>query len=131
MRYFKWYRTTLLAMTTCLCLYCEPESGNQQNSRIIGHWDLQQALRNGKPATSLEDIFFEFYENGSIKTNFNLSGETETGTFAISKDNVLQQEGGLNLDYIIEELNDSILILSTELQESAFKLLLNRKNLEE
>ena len=112
-------------------MHCQPEGGNEQTSQLIGHWDLQQALRNGKPAASLEDIFFEFYENGSVRTNFNLSGETETGSFTLSKENMLKQEGGLNLEYIIEELNDSILILSTELQDVAFKLLLNRKNLEE
>lgn len=119
------FQTTLVSSLFLLLAACTSENYEQQD-KIIGRWTLDDALRNGKPTTSLEDIFFEFYKDGSIKTNFNLTGTTETGRYTFLNEKVLKQDTELSLEYNIENLNDSILVLSTQLQGVAFKLLLTK-----
>ena len=123
--------TSFILLAVLMCFGCAKDE-NTEMDLIVGRWSIQEALRNGKPAASLEDVFFEFYENGSIRTNFNMTGDTQEGTFSIDQDLTLKQESGDNpIDYLIQEITDSTLILSTELKNIPFKLLLSRANPQE
>ncbi len=130
MSYNKWYRITVVLLTSFFLITCQ-KGKNEKVATIIGKWELEEALRNGRPAASLEDIFFEFFADGSMRTNFNLTGNSETGTFEIFKGELRQRETQLHLNYNIIELNDSVLILSTKLRDADFQLLLSRRRLEQ
>ena len=130
MTYRKYQFRLLLFSTVMLFTCCEPEDNIYEN-QIIGRWELKEAQRDNRPAPYLEDTYFEFYEDQSLITNFNLTGSVDQGKYEI-KDNVLEQlESDLNLSYTIESINDSSLVLSTNLQNANFRLLLNKRSLQE
>ena len=130
MTYRKYQIPLLLLSITVFFSCCEPEN-NIYEEQIIGRWELHEAQRDNRPAPYLEDTYFEFYEDHSLITNFNLTGSVDQGKYDI-KDNLLEQlESDLNLSYTIESINDSALILSTNLQNANFRLLLNKRSLQE
>ena len=109
---------------------CEPEAGPNDNL-IIGRWELDGALRNGQSTTLLEGTFFEFFEDGSLKTNFNLSGEEALSKYVIKGPQITQSESDLNLDFSIMEVNDTSLVLKTALKGARYQILLKKQNLQE
>ena len=104
---------------------CQEEK-NEYKDKVYGKWELTEALRNDRPAASLENIFFEFYQDGKMVTNFNATGNTETSEYAISGNKIRQKNNELSPEYIIEEVNDTLLVLSTELRNFDFRLLLKK-----
>lgn len=62
-----------------------------------------------------------------MRSNFNFNGSSEAATYQV-EDNMLRQNNGeMELDYTIESLSDSILILSTILMDAEFRLLLKKQ----
>ncbi len=113
-----------------LLLGCSPEKEVNDNL-IVGRWELDEAMRDGQRTTLLEGIYFEFYEDGSLKTNFNLSGAETTSKYELSGNFIQQSESDLNLDYLISEINDTALVLNTELRGAKFEILLKKITQEE
>ena len=105
---------------------CQEEQ-SEFKDKVYGRWELTEALRNDRPAASLENIFFEFYEDGKMVTNFNATGDTQSSEYAISGNRIRQKNNELSPEYIIEEASDTSLILSTELRNFDFKLLLRKE----
>ncbi len=95
--------------------------------RLLGKWQLLEGWRNNRQSPSLENIFFEFFPDNNMRSNFNFNGSSEAATYQLD-DNILHQNNGeMELDYSIESLSDSILILSTILMDAEFRLLLKKQ----
>lgn len=107
------------------------EEVTSYDSQIIGSWELTEGQRDTRPAPYLEGTFFEFYEDGSLITNFNLDASIERCKYEVENDQIQQLESDLNLVYTINSLNDSLLMLTTTLKNAKFKLLLRKKEFEE
>ena len=109
---------------------CQQDSKKQANNEelIIGRWDVQEAKRNGRITESLAELYYEFYEDGSMRTN--LTGASEQCKFELDNDKLYQRESKMDADFLIEELNDSMLVMSTELRGSTFQFLLTKSILE-
>ncbi len=89
---------------------------------IPGRWELKQGLRNGRLTQTLSGTFYEFLPNSKMRTN--LGGSTEVTTFQI-KGNILSQKSKrLPMEYIIEEISDTSLVLSMSLRNIPFQLTL-------
>lgn len=112
-------------------LSCQQDSKKTASNAelILGRWDIQEANRNGRPTESLAELYYEFYEDGSMRTN--LTGASEQCKFELDNNNLYQRESKMDADYLIEELSDSVLVISTELRGSSFRFLLSKSILEE
>lgn len=119
----------LLAGTSLVSCKNENQKTADNAELIIGRWDIQDAKRNGRTTESLAELYFEFFEDGSMRTN--LTGASEKCKFEIDNDKLYQRESKMDADYLIEELTDSSLVISTELRGSSFQFLLNKSILEE
>lgn len=109
----------LLLMTTA----CTEEPGNIQEL-LPGRWELQQATRNGEPARSLAELFYEFDEDGMMRTNLPVArGES---TYQISGEDIEQNQNGNIIVYTVTSITDSTLILQTELRSTPFEFQLLR-----
>ena len=105
------------------CQLAKPEV----DPRILGKWELLEGWRNNRQSASLENIFFEFFPDNNMRSNFNFNGSSEAATFQMEENILHQSNGEMELDYTIESLSDSILILSTTLMDAEFRLLLKKQ----
>lgn len=96
---------------------------------IQGHWILKKAYRNKKQTVALENTFFEFHEDGNMKTNFNVDMKTENHPFLVRK-NIIRRQTPDSLTYHIYEASDTSLTLQTRYKGYEFKLIMERQDLE-
>ena len=93
--------------------------------QLIGKWEIVEAYRNGNLAESLDDLFFEFYEDGKMRTN--ILGSSSQSDYEIDGQKILQGgDDGVEVDYQIEEVSDSTLVLTTALRRYNFSFSLRR-----
>jgi hypothetical protein len=105
---------------------CKTDTKTAQNSHTFnGHWDLVNAELNGEEAPSLEKIYYEFGGVDSVKTNFTLSEQEETGTFSIEEDRLIQKTAE-PIEFQIVNKTDTTLEMTTALRGFDFKLQLKK-----
>lgn len=118
----------LLLSSLCLTTACG-EDDIQNTDMILGRWDIQEALRGGRPTESLDELFFEFFEEGKMRTN--ITGSEAEASYEIDGDQLLQRGGPLEADYTIQMLTDSVLVLTTTISSFNFNLQFSRTRQEE
>lgn len=91
---------------------------------FVGHWDLTYGEIDGRPAPSLEKIYFEFGID-TLKTNFTATEQDETVVYKII-DNKIRQNTIEPIEYTVEEVTDSTLEMTTALRGLEFKLVLKK-----
>ena len=92
----------------------------QDTELILGRWDLQEGLRDGQPTESLDELYFEFFEEGKMRSN--ITGATVDGSYEINGDQLEQRGGPMEVDYTIQALNDTMLLLTAKIHNRDFKL---------
>ncbi len=102
----------------CLLAACAGEA-ETVDERLYGRWEITEGLRNGRPAESLSELFFEFEETGILRTN--LSGATIEGEYKLDDDRILQREAEIETEYKVVSLTDSTLVLTTRLRNFNFE----------
>jgi hypothetical protein len=101
------------------------KNDRKQVMPFVGHWSLTYGEINGRAAPSLENIYFEFGID-SLKTNFTQSEQEESGSFRIKDDRVIQNTID-PIEYVVEEITDSTLEMTTALRGMDFKLFLKKE----
>lgn len=102
---------------------CRQDQDNTAE-RIVGRWELREATRDGKPTESLEALYFEFLPDGKMNTN--MAGVPETAAYTVAKNTIQQRQSRIEADYIIEELGDSIMVLSASIRDYNFRFRLGK-----
>jgi len=121
-------RTLLLTIGLATLLACQDTQETDRQEHLLGRWELQQAFRNGQVTESLQELYFEFYQDGEMSTN--ILGASETAAYELDDNNLQQRDSQLDIDYRIEELSDSLLVLTTNLRNYDFRFRL-RKSIQE
>jgi hypothetical protein len=121
-------RTTIVLIVLVSAFSCKKEA-DDKSELILGRWDIVEASRNGRPTESLADLYFEFFQDGNMRTN--LTGSTATAAYQIDKNLIKQRNSQVDADYKIESLSDSTLILTTELRGFSFRFVLGKSVMEE
>lgn len=108
-------RTLLIITLPFLFLFasCEDEAAIDGAS-LSGNWQLDRATRNNMEVDLLDGLYFEFKEDGVLKTN--LMGNTNDGTYTYDEATINTDGVGVNMTYTVKELTDSTLQL-----QSSFK----------
>lgn len=122
------FRSPLLRISLLLLLVtgsfaCRQEQNKKTEELILGRWEIQEAFRNGRPTESLAELYFEFLPDGKMSTN--LTGAPENAHYEIDGNQLRQTESQLPADYIIEELSDTALVLTTQLRGFDFQFRLH------
>ena len=100
------------------------KNDRKQVMPYVGHWILTYGEINGRPAPSLENIYFEIGID-SIKTNFTQSEQEESGSFDV-RDSTIVQNTIEPIEYSVDKLKDSTLEMTTALRGMDFKLFLKK-----
>ncbi len=121
----------LLGLSGLLFGSCQSDNSDQVQlqNQILGKWQIHEAYRNGKIAESLDDLYFEFFEDGKIRTN--LLGANAQFEYTLEDQLIKQKadDNGIEVDYAITEVSDTALVLTTLLRRYNFKFDL-RKSIE-
>ncbi len=126
MKYFNPFIIVAFLLVVAACA-SEPKAVIEA-SQLVGRWEIEQATRAGKPTATLDQLFFVFSEDGTMETNL----PTFEGQSAYKlNDNIVRQDGATEAKYTIESLNESQLILTTELRGFEFRFLLNRATIQD
>lgn len=112
----------LLLFSTLMA--CGNDASEDQGPQLEGRWEIDRALRNGRPAESLAKLFFEFGEDASFSTN--ISGEVETGTFEVVEEEITTTGMSLPMVYKVGTLTDSTLVMKSSLSRYRFEFFLRR-----
>jgi hypothetical protein len=112
----------LLLFSTLMA--CGNDSSEDQGPQLEGRWEIDRALRNGRPAESLAKLFFEFGKAASFTTN--ISGEVETGTYEVIEHEIATAGISLPMIYKVNTLTDSTLVMKSSLSRYRFEFFLRR-----
>lgn len=119
---------TALSLSLVFLTACGPDTeiDEETQNQLVGRWELQEAYRNGAPAESLEDLFFEFTEEGEMRTN--ILGATTQINYLFAGDKIVQTGGdnGMEVAYTVASVTDTSLVLTTSLRRYNFKFDLRR-----
>lgn len=107
----------------------EPPQEDNTQEYLIGRWDIQEASRNGRPTESLDQLYFEFFEDGSM--NSNLTGSTQESKYTLEGKTVKQSGSPMDSDYAIEEISDSTLMMNTNIRGQIFRFRFQKQQLVE
>jgi len=103
---------------------CEDDNATQE-SDLLGKWNITQAFRDNKPTTTMDEMYFEFAEEGILTTN--MTGEAEAYQFEVDDEQISQRAGTIDADYKIESRLDNELTLTTTLGGKSFRMTLERE----
>ncbi len=103
----------------------EPQGSTFEKKYLIGKWELTDAWRNNRKTETLTGTYYEFAENGMMKTN--LTSDLSEGIFAFEFDGkTLIQKGTEEVVYSLDSLTETILIFSMNIKNFPFKLALTK-----
>lgn len=124
-----------LTIPYCFCLLilglltaCQAEPQKEPDS-ITGYWEIKEAYRNGQQTESLDELFFEFFADGTMRTN--ISSFPANASYELKGNRIMQREGEMDIDYAIEQVSDSTLTLTTNIRNFNFRFDLVKRNPQE
>ncbi len=96
---------------------------------LLGRWDIIEAKRGGQVTESLDQLFFEFFQDGKMRTN--ILGATENADFSMENMIIKQRKSQLEIDYKVDSLTDSVLTMSATINRYNFQFRLGKTIVEE
>ena len=120
----RFFQTTLLFTllgTTFIACESEPEN---VDAHLYGRWEIISATRAGQPTKTFSDLYYEFDQEGKMRTNLPL-GQGES-PFTLDGNTVKQETEQMTVAYNIESINDSLLVMSTVLRDTPFRFNLRK-----
>lgn len=112
------FSSTLLFLTSC------GDDNAITTTDLTGRWEIQEATRNGEATTTMEGMYFTFSEDGQLLTN--MTGSEEAYSYELDGDAILQRDGAIEADYVIESFLEGELILTTSLRNKQFRMVLRQ-----
>lgn len=94
------------------------------SGKLLGRWDIIEATRNGQATESLDQLFFEFFQDGKMRTN--ILGATEDAVYSMESMIIKQRESQLEIDYTVDSLTDSVLNMYTTINRFNFRFRLGK-----
>lgn len=121
----------LIALLGIVAFACTSDENSEEVNKLLGRWELQSAQRDGRPTDSLRGLYFEFSGENGLRTNI-MNGEVEDGTYEMGEENTIAQRNTTqDIDYTIESLADTMLVLITSLSDTEFRFVLAKVDQEE
>ena len=119
------YSSLFFLILTCSCKE-ESKQPQLDKNLLTGRWEIVQAWRNGRPTETLAGTFYEFDENGTMRTNLTASGVEEESKFEVDGLKIEQKSSPEKVEYTVSELSDSVLTLSMKIKNFPFQIQLSK-----
>lgn len=108
-----------------LVLSCKNEPHLAEND-LLGKWIVSAASRDGEPTETLKDAYFDFVDESRMESNIDRRTASYNYTF---ENGLIKQSGSMNVDYRVILLNDSAMVLGTNIRNYDFIFTLVRDTL--
>ncbi len=108
-----------------LVLSCKNEPHLAEND-LLGKWIVSEASRDGEPTETLKDAYFDFVDESRMESNVDRRTASYNYTF---ENGLIKQSGSMNVDYRVILLNDSAMVLGTNIRNYDFIFTLVRDTL--
>lgn len=106
-------------LSILLVLYSCAEDRNL-HQELKGKWHIVEAIRNGKPTSTLQDAYFDFISDTSMVSNI-LRIDTEF-LYSIEGNRIIQK-GDPHIEYQIVKLDTDTLKLKAKINEFMFEFI--------
>lgn len=93
--------------------------------QLLGRWEIDKAWRNGKQTETLTDTYYEFDQEGNMRTNLTPSLVEDEFPFSFSG-NEIHQNSEPEIIYTVENLTDSLLLFSMTINQIPFRIQLKK-----
>jgi hypothetical protein len=123
----------LALLLMCLSIYaCQESEPNQQGQEklqeekintknLIGEWKVINAEKNGEKLNSIEDAIFIFDTDKTLSINSNFPGINKDEATPYELDDLtISKVGSLELDFEINSLTESSMLLESKIQGIGF-----------
>ncbi len=119
-----------ILLTGCLAVgimlwACSHDRRAEGEVSLEGYWGLTQASINGKSSDRLSSLYFEFVRDSLVHTN--ILGEDASYPYRQTETEIIQQSVP-EIVYSIDQLSDTLLTLTTQIQNADFVLHLGRRS---
>lgn len=122
----------LLAFSLLTMVACNDEPTTDDTTvkdQLTGRWELIEATRNGQVTETLSSAYMEFLEDGTLATN--LAGGREIVNYETDGTVLAIKDGRMPMEYGIETLSESALVLTMSMRDIPFRLSLQKATGEE
>ena len=119
----------LIFCTLSLFISCEEDakSPSFEKDLLYGRWELTEAYRNSRKTETLTGTFYEFNENGNVKTNFTPQHNMVAHEFPFDfNGKEIKLKGEQEFLYQVDTLSQDLLMVSTNFDRFRFKFTLNK-----
>ena len=103
----------------------DPKQPAIDENKLIGRWEIESGYRNGKKIETLVGTYFEFSEDGKMKTNLTPTATEEQFEYSVAG-NQINQEGEPPVAYTIDSLSDENLNVSMTMFNYPFQVFLKK-----
>lgn len=93
---------------------------------IQGRWEIKEAYRNSQATESLAELYFKFEKDGHMETNLPIAETPAAAVYTLKRGVITQTQGELEIEYQIESVTDSSLVLNTTLQNFPFRFVFSK-----
>ncbi len=100
------------------------EANNDLREQLIGRWNVREAIFQNRPTNRLDGAYIEFRLDGTLYTN--LTGVRQQGTWTLEGEVLEQQLPGLDVRCRLVGMQDSLLMMTMQVRNAQYKLLLER-----
>lgn len=107
------------AIFSFLCVSCE-NNAVKNKTKVVGYWSVGKALRDKRETRLLADVFFQFSPDGKMLTNLPNTIDVSTD-FTVTDDKIVQN-APTPITYNIQDMTDSTMILSVEMNNTPFEI---------
>lgn len=111
------FRIVPITLTMLLVSACDTTEKNKD--ALVGYWQLTKGLRNKSETPTLQGVYYQFGADGKMQTNLPIGAEQPTDY--VIQENKIEQKSSQPVSYLIQSLNDSMLVLTTDLRGIPFE----------
>jgi len=106
---------------------CEKEKTTSEKLR--GMWEIQKTEINGDVNHSLDNLYFNFISDNTLKTNILGDSNPETDHYTLDGEKLTHTAATQDFNYVIDSISDNTLVLSAELRpKKNYRLLFSKAN---
>ena len=111
-----------IIFSSFILLFSSCNSSDKLNSKLQGKWNLKDAYRNGRKTSTMENVYFRFWNKDSIETNIPISEKLIYSSYLIEGNDILLSS---DLEkFNVNKISSDTLQLRTTISNYLFSFLL-------
>lgn len=112
----------LLIFFSIFLFFFSCNSSDRINSQLQGKWKLRDAHRNGRRTSTMENVYFNFWNKDSIETNMPISEKLIYSSYKLDGNDIVLSSALEK--FCVDKINNDTLHLQTNISNYIFSFVL-------